>query len=87
MAINQEQRNVGMTAAERRDNSDGWDRGYNSPYPRDKEEIILANIAKVSPAFVAGYKEGTWDSRREEPRAQWEQDAMDLDEFFRDSSN
>jgi hypothetical protein len=55
---NQEQSHVAARRKEQRDNSDGWDRGYSSPYPKDKEEIILANIAKVSPAFVQGYRQG-----------------------------
>lgn len=42
----------------RRDNADGWERGAFSPYPKDKEEQILANIEKVSLDFVKGYREG-----------------------------
>ncbi len=57
MAINQGYRHV-TTRNERRDEGDGWERGYDSPYPKDNEEAILANIERVSPSFVAGYKKG-----------------------------
>lgn len=63
MAIshNQEHSHVAEMKAQR-DNADGWDRGYFFPYPKDKEELILANIEKVSPAFVKGYRDGKFDA-------------------------
>mgnify|MGYP001618391863 CR=1 FL=1 len=42
----------------RRDHDDGWERGYASPYPKEMEAIILANIEKVSSEFVQGYRGG-----------------------------
>jgi hypothetical protein len=54
---NQEKRDVNR---EKRDEGDGWERGLFSPYPKDKEETILANIQKVSPAFVRGYRQGKY---------------------------
>ncbi len=59
MTANQEHRDVTETELrKRRDHDNGWERGYESPYPKDKEEQILANIAKVSPEFVQGYRGG-----------------------------
>ncbi len=57
MDTNQERPHV-AAHKERRDNADGFDRGYFSPYSEEKEEGILANIEKVSPAFVKGYRQG-----------------------------
>jgi hypothetical protein len=62
---NQENWNV-LNPKDRRDNSDGFDRGYCNPYPKDKEETILANIEKVSPAFVRGYREGKSRGERDD---------------------
>lgn len=71
MTVNpkQEQRHVDHYLTERkekRDISDGFDRGYDTPYPKSKEELILANIEKVSPAFVKGYRQGRLRSFAEE---------------------
>lgn len=51
----------------RRDNGDGFDRGSLSPYPKHMEAVILANIAKVSPAFVKGY----WEGRHYDEQGEW----------------
>ncbi|MEN9337918.1 MAG: hypothetical protein RIQ41_232 [Candidatus Parcubacteria bacterium] len=68
MTANQESSHVEVLAARKvaRDQADGYDRGYSCPYPKDKEKIILANIEKVSPAFVQGYREGKAFADREE---------------------
>ncbi len=84
MATNQEFKYVVLTPKERLDFNDGWERGYSNPYPRVNAETILANIGKVSPAFVAGYKAGKLDADLVELRAQAEQDAEEVEEFFRD---
>jgi hypothetical protein len=61
MGINPQQEHIHVvTPKEKRDRADGHERGYYSPYPKEKEKIILANIEKVSPAFVEGYWHGKW---------------------------
>ena len=43
----------------RKDFDDGYETGYWSPYyPLDRREQVLANIEKVSPQFVRGYRKG-----------------------------
>ncbi len=63
MAPNQEQPHEShvVTPEERRDRNDGWEKGCYSPYPRNKERLILANVEKVSPAYVEGYWHGRWE--------------------------
>ena len=71
---NWEQSNV-ANATERRDYADGWDRGYSGPYyPKEREAIVLANIAKISPAFVAGYHAGKSQGDLEDSLGQYDPD-------------
>jgi hypothetical protein len=70
---NQEQQYV-TVRKEARDNTDGYDRGYYTPYPKDKEELILANIEKVSPTFVRGYRQGKYQAAAEESLGTYDPD-------------
>ena len=73
MATNQEKRNV-EESREKRDYADGKWRGYESPYfPEEREKVVLANIYKVSPEFVRGYKVG----RLKFDRELWQPDELD----------
>ncbi len=73
MNTNQEHIHVAVLK-EQRDNADGWDRGYTNPYPKDKEKTILANIEKVSPAFVKGYWQGKIQANGEDNDTHYEGD-------------
>lgn len=76
---NWEQSNV-ANATKRRDYADGWDRGYSGPYyPKEREAIVLANIAKVSPAFVKGY----WEGRCHDERAEWIEEQLTIEDAMR----
>lgn len=60
---------VGIKA--RKDYDDGWETGYWSPYyPVERRERVLANIEKVSPHFVCGYKRGAEAARSDDLAAQ-----------------
>jgi len=84
MATKQEQKHVLKTDRERTDYDDGWSCGFDSPYPKASEETILANIAKVSPAFVAGYRAAQLEAHYEDFKSQWEQDAAHVEKLLQD---
>ena len=75
---NLENEHVAQRKAQR-DSADGWERGYLSPYPKEMEAVILENIAKVSPSFVAGY----WEGRTAASKGEWEshRDIEDFDDM------
>ena len=56
-----------VTPEERRARSNGWERGFSSPYyPKEREATVLANIEKVSPAYVEGYWHGRYEGWMED---------------------
>jgi hypothetical protein len=68
----------------RKDFADGLETGNYSPYyPLARREIVLANIAKVSPAFVRGYLKGEELAKFDDWASQYEPDDLsDLDDGF-----
>ncbi len=66
----------------RKDFADGLERGQWDPYyPLARREIVLANIEKVSPQFVRGYRRGEEIARLEDLASQYEiDDLSDLED-------
>lgn len=61
----------------RKDFSDGLETGQDFPYyPLARREVVLANIEKVSPQFVRGYRRGEEIARLDDLASQYEVDDL-----------